>query len=97
MEKFRLCIILIIVAGEASADSWPPPSIKDYYSTDSTFRLRIYPQHIPEKYYDWLAASPRKKKRFLPADTLLMSCYAQLYKNTMNGDSLIWEQQLINR
>lgn len=88
MEKFRVCIIFFVLAGEASADIWAPPGIRDYYNADSTFCLRIYPRHVPEKYFDWLGASPRKKKRFLPADTLVIPCYAQLYKSTINGDSL---------
>src|SRR5687768_17227638 len=97
MKKYLLLILSLILADQASADTWAPPKISDYYSSDSTYFVRIFPQHIPEKYFKWLEASSKKKKRFLPADTLITPCYAQMYKKTKNGDSLIWEQNLINR
>jgi hypothetical protein len=43
-----------------------------------------------------MAASPRKKKRFTARDTTLIPCHAFMYKRTSDGDSLIWEEQLIN-
>ena len=96
--KFSVLIILaILFADKAFADIWASPETKEYYSSDSTFFVRIYPTDIPEKYYKWLRATPRKKRRFQPTDTLVTPCYARMYKVVNGRDSLIWQQKLINR
>lgn len=97
MKKYILIILTILLAGDLSADTWAPPKIKDYYNSDSTFYVRIYPQKIPEKYFKWVEASPRRKKKFKPSDTLVTPCYARMFKVIDGKDSLIWEQKLINR
>ena len=96
MKKYILIILAILLADKVLADTWASPKIRDYYSADSTFFVRIYPQDIPEKYFKWVNATPRKKKRFQPADTLVTPCFARMYKVINGKDSLIWEQKLIN-
>jgi hypothetical protein len=96
-KKYIPFILVLTVSGTAYADTWPLPKITDYYSSDSTHFVRIFPQHIPSNYFKWREASPKRKKRFTPADTLITPCYAQMYKRTGAGDSLVWEQNLINR
>lgn len=97
MKNYILIILTLLLADELLADSWVPPKIKDYYNSDSTFYVRIYPQNIPEKYFKWVEASPKKKKKFHPSDTLVTPCYARMFKVLALDDSLIWEQKLINR
>lgn len=97
MKNYILIILTLLLADKVSADSWAPPKVKDYYNSDSTFYVRIFPQQIPDKYYKWVQASPRKKKKFQPSDTLVTPCFARMYKVTEGEDSLIWEKKLINR
>lgn len=97
MKKYILIILTFLLADKLSADSWAPPKITDYYNSDSTFYVKIYPQHIPDKYYEWVKALPKKKKKFHPVDTLVIPCYAKMYKVIDGEDRLIWEQKLINR
>jgi hypothetical protein len=97
MKIYILIILALLLADKVSADTWAPPQIKEYYNSDSTFFVRIYPTHIPEKYFKWVKASPRKKKKFLPSDTLVTPCFARMYQVVNGKDSLIWENKLINR
>lgn len=97
MKKIILFLFASFLIMDVKADSWPLPTTEIYYNQNRTFYVKIYPQHIPEKYWKWLSASPKKKKKFQPKDTLVIPCYAQFYKVIGNKDSLIWEQQLINK
>lgn len=96
MKNLILIVFTLLVALDVQADSWPPPEVKEYYNSDSTFLVRIFPTQIPDKYYKWLQSSPKKKKKFQPSDTLVTPCFARMYKILKGNDSLIWEQQLIN-
>jgi hypothetical protein len=78
-------------------DSWDIPKIKDCYSSDSSYFVRIFPQQIPENYYKWIKATAEQKKKFQPEDTLVTPCHAKMYMKTKTGYSLIWEMKLINQ
>jgi len=97
MKKYIIIILTLLIADKVLADIWDSPKIMDYYNSDSTFYVRIYPRHIPDKYSKWLEASQKKKKKFQPADTLVTPCYARMYKVADGKEKLIWEQKLINR
>lgn len=47
-EQFQLLgtILIVLLAASAQADSWAPPSIQQYASTDGTWRLTIYPRPL---------------------------------------------------
>jgi hypothetical protein len=89
MKTFTLIILTLLLTDKVFGDSWAPPKIKDYYSLDSTYFVRVFPQKIPDKYWKWVEASPRKKKKFQRSDTLVTPCHAKLYKKKINGGSLI--------
>lgn len=97
VKAILFLIFILVCSHQATADTWASPKIKDYYNTDSTFYARIVPTTIPDKYSQWRNASIKKKKKFSPKDTLIVPCYAIMYKRTKNGDSLIWQKKLINR
>jgi hypothetical protein len=97
MKTFIIIILSILLTYKVKADVWALPEIKNYYNSDSTFYIRIFPQNIPEKYFKWVEASAKKKKEFQAADSLITPCYAQMYMVKAEGDSLIWEKKLINR
>lgn len=78
------------------ADSWAPPKTKDYYNDDKTYFVRIVPRTVPEKFWKWMNANPRQKKRFSSADTTIVPCHAIMYKKTKGADSLVWKKNLIN-
>lgn len=92
-----LILFTLLLTNQVLADSWASPEIKEYFNADRTFYVRIYPRNVPEKYFNWLAALPKRKKKFHPSDTIITPCFARMYKVTNGKDSLIWEQQLINR
>ncbi len=97
MRQFILIIIALFLLNTARADSWGNLEIKNYYSSNGKYYVRVFPLKTPERYYKWLGASSKRKKKFKPEDTLQIPCSAKLYKVKAGGDSLIWEQQLINR
>ena len=86
-----------MLADKALADTWSPPKITDYYNSDSTFYVRIYPQQIPKKYLKWFNTSPRKRKKFHPPDTLVKPCFDQMHQVLNGKKSLFWEKKLINK
>ncbi|TAF45244.1 MAG: hypothetical protein EAZ51_09635 [Sphingobacteriales bacterium] len=97
MKKYIVFIFTFFLTEMVMADTWELPKIKDYYNSDSSFYVRIYPQSIPEKYSKWIEASKNKKKKFSHLDTLITPCYAMLFKVKIGEDSLIWKQKLINQ
>lgn len=95
--KSGMIILSLILCSNIWIDTWDPPITTNYYNTDSSFYVKIVPQKIPEKYWNWASASVKKRKRFSPSDTLIIPCHAKMFRITEKGDSLIWEQKLINR
>lgn len=79
------------------ADKWPAPEIRDYYSADSSYFVRIFPLTVPAKYYKWQQASPKKKRHFRAKDTVLVPCCAMLYERTKTTPRLVWKQNLVNQ
>jgi hypothetical protein len=96
MKYFTIIVLLIGIVVPVLSDSWREPRETDYYSSDSTYYVKIIPRTVPEKYYKWLNASPRRKKKFSAQDTTIVPCHAKMFKKINTGDSLIWEQKLIN-
>lgn len=96
MRDIWLTSILIFGSFVVMADSWAPPRTKDYYSKDKTYFVRIVPRTVPVKFWKWMNAKPRQKRRFTPVDTTIIPCHAIMYKKTKMGDSLVWKKNLIN-
>ena len=60
--------------------------------------LKVVPVSFPKKYYKWLTAKPKKKKRFSAQDTTTIPCHAILYKLNGQQDTVeIWNKKLINK
>ena len=81
---------------ELKADRWSIAQTREFYSSDSSYFVRIVPIEIPKRYYKWKNAPNWRKKMFSPADTTIIPCYAEMYKSTTNGDSLVWTRKLVN-
>ena len=96
-KKVIIIFSLLSISVSANCDTWLEPTIKRYYSSDSTYFVDIIPRKVPAKYYRWINATEKRKKRFHPSDTLITPCHAIMYKNTPDGIEQIWEQKLINR
>ena len=97
MKHLLIIIALLFAFNSSKADSWTDPSIKEYYSADSSHFVRIVPRCVPEKYWKWVNASPRRKAKFSPKDTTIVPSHALMFKRTEIGDSLIWKEKLINQ
>jgi hypothetical protein len=97
MKYLILIAFLIGVVFPVFSDSWREPRVIEYYSSDSTYYVKIIPRTVPEKYDKWLNAPARKKKKFTAQDTTVVPCHAKMFRKSHTGDSLIWEQKLINR
>ena len=97
MKYILIAFLTIISINASKADSWNPPKVEVYYSADSTYYVRVLPMHVPEKYGDWRQAKANKKRKFSPQDTAITPCHAIMYKHTVKGDSLVWQENLINR
>jgi hypothetical protein len=89
-------IILFLATTAYIVDTWPPAKIKDYYSLNGIYFVRIVPTVIPEKYWDWRSASAKKRKKLSARDTLIIPCHAILYKRINECDSIVWKRNLIN-
>jgi hypothetical protein len=94
--KCIIIYLLLNISYKAFADTWAPPKIKDYYSQNNKYFVRIFPKKIPEKYWEWKNAKPEDKNRFTIADTTIIPCHGIMYKLTLTGDSLIWRKELLN-
>lgn len=96
----RITIIISIFClwtFELHADSWRAPRTKRYFSEDSSYMLKVVPKFIPEKYYKWVNAKPRRKKRFTQQDTTIIPCHATLYRVIGAQDTVeLWNRKLIN-
>ncbi len=80
------------------ADSWANPKVTRYFSEDSTHMLKVVPKFIPDNYYKWFNAKPKKKEKFSVQDTTIIPCYAVLYQVNGPKDTVeIWNKKLINR
>ena len=97
MRHLAVAILILFTFKTASADTWLPPKVTDYYSSDSTYFVRVVPRCVPDKYYKWLNASEKRKRKFSPKDTTIVPSHAMMFKRTTNGDSLIWKEKLINQ
>lgn len=98
MAKTTLIIgIIIFISSLSRADVWPLPSIKRYYSQNRKYMLKVTPTIIPDKYWKWRSAKPKRKKRFKAKDTTIIRCHATLFKVSVNDTVKVWTQNLINR
>ena len=57
--KYIIIYLLLNISYKAFADTWAPPKIKDYYSQNNKYFVRIFPKKIPEKYWEWKNAKPK--------------------------------------
>jgi hypothetical protein len=96
-SNFLMLIFLILCGTHVNADTWVSPKTKEYFSADSSYFIRIVPTKIPDKYYEWLNARPKKKKKYSEVDTTIIYCHALFYNKNEGSDSLIWSRKLINR
>lgn len=78
------------------ADSWEPPKMKRYFSTNGEYFLEVVPTKISDKYWQWRQAKPDKKAKFKPEDTTIVHCHAKLFKIQLKDTIKVWEQKLIN-
>ena len=91
-------ILFLLVPVLSKADSWELPKVKDYFSEDSSFMLRVTPTFIPEKYYEYRYNTRKRKKRYSAQDTTVTLCYARLYQIKSQGDTIeVWNRKLINK
>ena len=94
---FMVFLSTLLVSASGYADTWGNPEIRNYYCSNGKYYVKVYPLKTPAKYYKWMQTSVRRKRKFNPSDTLLVPCFAKLYKVKVDRDSLIWERQLSNR
>ena len=93
IKQLTIIIILIVSSYSLKADTWGYPKNKFYFSEDSTHILKIITKHTPINFYKWLTAKPNKKKRFNAQDTIIITCYAILYRINKNKDTVeIWKK-----
>jgi len=98
MKKIFFTTVIVLLSSYMSwSDIWAPPKTKDYYNADRTYFVRIVPQTVPEKFWKWYNAKPKKKKKFNASDTTIIPCYAIMFRKTSTGDSIIWKKSLINK
>ena len=98
MKKISLTTLIILFSSYwTMSDIWAPPTTKDYYNADKTYFVRIVPQTVPEKFWRWFNAKPKKKQKFNASDTTITPCHAVMFKKTNGGDSLVWKKNLINK
>jgi hypothetical protein len=97
MKKIIFSIIFIASFQTLSADFWLPSEIRRYFSDNHLYYLEIYPAQIPDKYYEWKSAKPKKKSKFTAKDTTIIQCCAKLYKVSENDTTQVWERNLVNR
>lgn len=95
--KHSLLLIFLLFSPFLKADVWGPVETEFFYSSDSTYMLKIVPTFTPEKYWKWLNAKPKKKKKFSAKDTTRIPCYAVLYKVSAHDTLQVWKEKLINR
>ena len=82
---------------ELQADSWDLPKATRYFSEDSSYMIKVVPRHTPEKDYRWKYAAAKRKKKFSPQDTTIISCHAILYNVKGEEDTVeIWNKKLLN-
>jgi hypothetical protein len=96
MTRYFFLFILTLTPDLILADTWAEPKITFYFSQDSTYMLKVFPRHIPEKYYKWKSSKPRKLKNFTEQDTTIIPCYAILFKIESSDTLEVWKRSLIN-
>lgn len=96
MTRYFFLFILLFTSDLIIADTWAIPKITVYFSQDSTYMLKVFPRHIPDKYFKWKSSKPRKLKNFTEQDTTIIPCYAILYKIERDDTIQIWNRNLIN-
>lgn len=97
-HKIRSTFILLFIslAFSFSFDSWKWPEVRDYYSADSTFMVRVIPANIPEYLYH-RPGCKRKLNQLEKEDTTYIPSQAQLFQITESADTLlVWKEKLIN-
>lgn len=90
-------IVLFSFSQCAFADSWADAEVKKFYSNNGKYIVEVYPTVIPQKYYKWAFAKPKKKSKFSAQDTTIIYCHAILYEITETETIKIWDKKLINR
>jgi hypothetical protein len=97
MKTKRLILLFFVIFGNnIYAGSWANPQIKDYYSENKEYVLKIYPAYKPEKYDEWRLSNPKNSKKFRAKDTTMVFCHTILYKKVGINTVKIWEKQLLN-
>jgi predicted enzyme related to lactoylglutathione lyase len=97
MKRVLIFIITaFIVCNSASADEWPISHIKKFYSNNCEYLLEITPSIKPDRYWEWKRASIEEKKYYSEIDTIIIPCYATLYKLYESGKSQIRKIPLLN-
>lgn len=94
--KLLFIVFLSLVSTRLYADSWSEPTVKRYHSNDSIYFVEIVPTKIPEKYWEWKGAKPKKKHKYSPADTTVVPAHAKMYRIENRDTVKVWEQKLVN-
>lgn len=95
--KLIITFVFFLYSISTFSNTNEAPEITNYFSENGQFMLTVYPSHIPENYYKWKNAKPKKKQEFAPEDTCITLCHAILYKIAGADTLKIWEKNLINQ
>lgn len=97
MQKLIILLVVLgLISSKANADTWSSPSVTKYYSDNGQFMLKVIPTYIPNKYWDWNRAKPKKKLKYTARDTTIVKCHAILYDVKTKDTTEIWNKKLIN-
>jgi hypothetical protein len=94
--KLLFIICLSLISTRLFVDSWSEATIIRYYSEDSVYFVEIVPTKIPEKYWEWKGAKPKKMHKYSPADTTIIQSHAKMYRVENRDTVKVWEQKLVN-
>ena len=90
-------MLFTMLTESINGDVWSNPTIKYYSSDNGKYILKVVPRYVPENYYKWLDAKPKRKSKFSPSDTITGDCHAILYQILDVGDTLeLWNRKLVN-
>lgn len=92
IQRLTIILILILFSVKAYSDTWANPTIKKYFSNNGNYMLIVYPTEIPDNYYKWESAKPKKKARFTEKDTTIVLGHTILYQIDNNDTILIWNK-----
>ena len=81
--KLLAILFLTFISSRIVADTWKSPEIKNYFSENRKYYVKVFPTSTPEKYYKWRTAKPKKKSKFSEKDTTII-----FFRSTINGELL---------